>query len=59
MLENSEKCQKNPKKFLKISHRSRKCPKMQINPRNIQINCFLAGKIRKKSEKKSEFPDHI
>jgi hypothetical protein len=27
MLISSEKCQKNPKKYRKNSHRSRKCPK--------------------------------
>ena len=44
MLENSEKCQKNPKKYWKNSHGFGKCPKFQINSRNIQINCFSGWK---------------
>ena len=48
MLENSEKCLKNPEKSWKNSHGSWKCQKMQINPTNIQINCFSGWKNQEK-----------
>ena len=47
MLENSEKCQKNPKKYWKNSHGSGKCWKCKIN-------VLLAGKCWKNSEKISK-----
>ena len=46
-----EKCQKNPKKYWKDSHGPRKCPRMQNNPQNIQINCFAGWKIQEKFQR--------
>jgi hypothetical protein len=59
MLKSLEKCQKNPKKFRKNSHGSRKCPKWSINSKNIEKIVFLAGKIRKNSEKMPKIPEYI
>jgi hypothetical protein len=56
MLENSEKCQKNPKKYRKNSHGSGKCSKLQINTRNIQINHFSGWK---NPEKLPEIPEYV
>ena len=39
------------KKYWKNTHWPRKCPKMQKNPQNIQINCFAGWKIWEKFQR--------